>query len=157
MFTVMTWNVENYFEPEPSAQANFDAKLAALAAVITAAGPDLLAVQEVGDERAFEALRASLGNGWTGALSRHFQASHAIRVGWLSPGPVTDVEEVIDLPAELSPVKVDDDGTSLTDLGRGARSHGDDCLRRSGTSVDGAHEVQAAELSRRPVQHQRRA
>src|SRR5688572_17167638 len=38
----------------------------------------------------------------------------------LSPGPLTDAEEVIELPAQLSPVKVDDDGTSITDLGRGA-------------------------------------
>src|SRR4051812_25863088 len=120
MFTVMTWNVENFFAPEPSAQVDFDSKLDALAAVITAAGPDLLAVQEVGDELAFQALRERLGSGWTGALSTHFQASHAIRVGWLSPGPLTDVEEVIELPTQLSPVKVDDDGTAITDLGRGA-------------------------------------
>jgi hypothetical protein len=120
MFTVMTWNVENLFEPEPSAQGDFDAKLDALAGVITAAGPDLLALQEVGDEVAFQALRERVGDGWTGALSQHFHASHAIRVGWLSPGSLTDVEEVIDLPAELSPVKVDDDGTAITDLGRGA-------------------------------------
>ena len=120
MLTVMTWNVENLFAPQPSARADFDAKVDALAGVITAAGPDLLAVQEVGDEVAFQALRDRLGSGWTGALSRHFQASHAIRVGWLSPGPLTDAEEVIDLPAELSPVKVDDDGTAITQLGRGA-------------------------------------
>jgi predicted extracellular nuclease len=41
-------------------------------------------------------------------------------VGWLSPGQLTDVEEVTDLPAALSPVKVEDDGTSMTQLGRGA-------------------------------------
>jgi len=92
VFTVTSWNVENFFAPAPSAQADFDAKLDALARVITAVAPDLLAVQEVGDEIAFEAVRERLGNGWTGALSRHFQASHAIRVGWLSSGPLTDVE-----------------------------------------------------------------
>jgi endonuclease/exonuclease/phosphatase family metal-dependent hydrolase len=120
VFTVMSWNVENLFQPMPSAQAHFDAKLDALASVIKVAQPDLLALQEVGDEVAFNALRDRLGNGWTGQLSQHFQASHAIRVGWLSPGPLTDVQEVINLPGELSPVKVDDDGTSITDLGRGA-------------------------------------
>ena len=120
MFTIMTWNVENFFQPKPAEQTNFDAKLGALADVITAAEPDLLAVQEVGDEVAFAALRDKLGAGWTGELSTHFESSHPIRVGWLSRGQLSDVEEVVDLPAALSPVKVDDDGTELTQLGRGA-------------------------------------
>ncbi len=120
MFTIMTWNIENFFQPEPSFQVAFDAKLDALTDAITAAQPDLLAVQEVGDEAAFEALRGRLGAGWSGALSTHFEARHTIRVGWLSPGQLTDVAEVIDLPAGLSPVKVDDDGTTMTQLGRGA-------------------------------------
>src|SRR3954454_7144902 len=116
----MTWNIENFFQPKPSDQADFEAKLDALTEVITAAEPDLLAVQEVGDEAAFQALLGKLGAGWTGELSTHFEAAHAIRVGWLSPGQLTDVAEVIDLPAALSPVKVDDDGTAMTQLGRGA-------------------------------------
>jgi hypothetical protein len=41
-------------------------------------------------------------------------------VGWLSPRPLTDVEQVVDLPAALAPVKVDDDGTTITRAGRGA-------------------------------------
>ena len=53
-------------------------------------------------------------------LSTHFEPSHAIRVGWLSPGDLTEVEEVVDLPSALSPVKVADDGTTITQLGRGA-------------------------------------
>ena len=88
--------------------------------MIRAAAPDLLAVQEVGDEESFEALRSELGPGWTGVLSTHFETPHTIRVGWLSPGDLTAVEEVVDLPAALSPVKVADDGTTLTQLGRGA-------------------------------------
>src|SRR4051812_19547555 len=116
----MTWNIENFFQPEPADQANFNAKLDALADVIVAADPDLLAVQEVGDEVAFAALRDKLGAGWSGELSTHFEASHAIRVGWLSPGQLSEVDEVIDLPAAVSPVKVEDDGTTMTQLGRGA-------------------------------------
>ena len=103
---------------EPGNQAAYDAKLTELAEVIRASAPDLLAVQEVGDEQSFEALRDELG--WTGVLSTHFETPHTIRVGWLSPGNLTDVEEVADLPAALSPVKVADDGTALTRLGRGA-------------------------------------
>ncbi|HEY2297298.1 MAG TPA: endonuclease/exonuclease/phosphatase family protein [Jatrophihabitans sp.] len=116
----MTWNVENFFTPKPADQAAYDAKVAALAAVVTDAQPDLVALQEVGDPDSFDALRAALGGGWTGELATHFEPSHAIRVGWVSTGMLTDVEEVIDLPAQLSPVKVDDNGTTITQLGRGA-------------------------------------
>src|SRR4051794_37824127 len=120
MFTIMTWNVENLFQPAPAQRAAYDAKLDALAAVIQAAAPDLLAVQEVGDQASFDALRDRLGPSWTGVLSSHFETPHTIRVGWLSPHPMTDVEEVTDLPAALAPVKVADDGTAITQLGRGA-------------------------------------
>jgi endonuclease/exonuclease/phosphatase family metal-dependent hydrolase len=120
VFTVMSWNVENLFTPKPADQAAYDAKVAALATVITAAAPDLLALQEVGDEESFQTLQGQLGGGWSGALSTHFETPHTIRVGWLSPGALSDVEEVVDLPAALSPVKVDDDGTTITQLGRGA-------------------------------------
>jgi endonuclease/exonuclease/phosphatase family metal-dependent hydrolase len=120
MFTIMTWNIENFFAPEPANRVDFDAKLDALAEVITAAEPDLLAVQEVGDQVAFAALRDKLGAGWSGKLSTHFESSHPIRVGWLSPEALSEVDEVLDLPAALSPVKVDDAGTTMTQLGRGA-------------------------------------
>jgi endonuclease/exonuclease/phosphatase family metal-dependent hydrolase len=120
VFTVMSWNVENFFTPKPADQAAYDAKVAALARVITAAAPDLLALQEVGDEETFQALSEALGAGWSGVLSTRFESPHTIRVGWLSPGAVSDVEEVVDLPAALSPVKVDDDGTAISQLGRGA-------------------------------------
>ena len=120
MLTVMTWNVENFFAPKPTDEAAYEAKVAAIAEVIGAAAPDLVAVQEVGDPESFEALRAKLGDGWMGVLSTHFEASHAIRVGWLSSGVLSEVEEVVGLPPGLSPVKVSDDGTTLTQLGRGA-------------------------------------
>lgn len=120
MLTVMTWNVENFFAPQPADQAAVSTKLAELADVIRTAKPDLVAVREIGDERSFEALRNELGAGWTGVLSTHVETPHAIRVGWLSPGGLSEVEEVVALPAALSPVKVADDGTTLARLGRGA-------------------------------------
>lgn len=118
MFAVMTWNVENFFVPAPADQAAYDVKLAELVEVVRAAAPDLLAVQEIGDEQSFEDLRSALG--WTGVLSTHFESPHTIRVGWLTPGDLADVEDVVDLPTALSPVKVADDGTTLSQLGRGA-------------------------------------
>jgi endonuclease/exonuclease/phosphatase family metal-dependent hydrolase len=119
VLTVMTWNVENFFTPQPADRAAYDAKVDELADVISTAAPDLLALQEVGDEESFEALRAKLGPGWTGVLSTHFETPHTIRVGWLSPGELSDVEEVVALPIALSPVRVDDDGTTISQLGRG--------------------------------------
>jgi endonuclease/exonuclease/phosphatase family metal-dependent hydrolase len=119
MFTVMSWNVENLFTPDPAEQADSDAKLDALAGVIAAAHPDAVALQEVGDDAALEALRTRLGADWISVVSTHFEARHPIRVAWLSPRPLTDVAEVVDLPARLSPVTVDDDGTAITRLGRG--------------------------------------
>ena len=120
MLTVMSWNVENFFAPATGDPDAYQEKVTELAAVITTAAPDLVALQEVGDPQAFETLRSALGAGWTGVLSTHFDPSHAIRVGWLSPGALTEVEEVVDLPTALSPVKVADDGTTITQLGRGA-------------------------------------
>lgn len=76
MFTIMTWNVENLFQPDAPHRSNFDAKLDALVGIITDAAPDLLALQEVGDEESFEDLRARLGSAWMGHLSTHFEPSH---------------------------------------------------------------------------------
>ncbi|SDX63424.1 Endonuclease/Exonuclease/phosphatase family protein [Geodermatophilus africanus] len=120
MFTVMTWNVENLFTPKPADRAAFDAKLDALAAVVTAEQPDLVGVQGIGDEDAFEQLRGRLGPAWTGVLSTHFESPHTHPRGLAVPRPLTDVEQVVDLPAALAPVKVDDDGTTITRAGHGA-------------------------------------
>lgn len=120
MFTVMTWNVENLFSPTESQQSAFDAKVDALAEIVTAQAPDLLGVQEIGDPAAFDTLRRRLGPGWTGVLSTHFEPDHTIRVGWLAPTPMTHPEEVVDLPPAIGPVQVEDDGTTMTTLGRGA-------------------------------------
>lgn len=125
MFTVMSWNVENLFVPEAAQQEAYEAKIAALAAVVHGVAPDLLGVQEIGDQESFEALRVALaaggaGGAWHGELSTRFEAGHAIRVGWLSPRPLTDVHQVTRLPEGLRGVKVDDDGTRIDAMPRGA-------------------------------------
>lgn len=120
MFTVVSWNVENFFAPADGAGAGYDAKVTALAQVITDSGADVVALQEVGDPESLEQLRSTLGARWHGILAGHFDPDHAIRVGFLSRREPQDVEEVVDLPAELVPVTVDDDGTTTTTLGRGA-------------------------------------
>ncbi|MHA3702299.1 endonuclease/exonuclease/phosphatase family protein [Jatrophihabitans sp. YIM 134969] len=125
MFTVMSWNVENLFVPQADEREAYEAKIAALAAVVHDAAPDLLGVQEIGDPESFEALRAALaaggsGDDWHGTLSTRFEADHAIRVGWLSPRALSDVEQVARLPVHLRNVQVDDDGTRIDAMPRGA-------------------------------------
>jgi endonuclease/exonuclease/phosphatase family metal-dependent hydrolase len=118
-----TWNIENYFLPGgdfgPKTQEAFDDKTASLAATIAGSGVELLAVQEVGDPAALDALVARLGDPWTSSLSTHFEAEHPIRVGFLSRLPFASTSEWWEIPAQLSGVPTDDTGTPLTAMGRG--------------------------------------
>jgi endonuclease/exonuclease/phosphatase family metal-dependent hydrolase len=118
-----TWNIENYFLPGgafgPKTQEAFDAKTASLATTIAQSGVALLAVQEVGDPGALDALVAKLGAPWTSVLSTHFEAAHPIRVGFLTTQPITSTREWWQIPAQLSGVPTDDHGTPLTEMGRG--------------------------------------
>lgn len=52
-------------------QAAYDAKLTTLAATITAAAPDVLAVQEVGEPAGLDDLVARLPGSWHVTLSAH--------------------------------------------------------------------------------------
>src|SRR5690242_15338580 len=105
MLTVATWNIENFFSPGtqfgPDTKAVFDRKVALLAETIGGAGADVVALQEVGDLDAFDALLAALGAGWTGQLSTFFEPSHAIRVGFAARVPVTASSEYADIPKQL--------------------------------------------------------
>lgn len=121
---VGTWNVENLFTPGadygPSEQSLFTEKIAGLAATITDAGLDVVAVQEVGDEDAFAALIDALGSRWAGELSTRFATPHTIRNGIVSRLPIETVTEHDAIPDELSGVPVNDNQTALTAMGRGA-------------------------------------
>jgi endonuclease/exonuclease/phosphatase family metal-dependent hydrolase len=124
MFTVATWNLENFFAPGtqfgPDSHAVFDRKVALLASTIETAGVDVLAVQEVGDVQAFDALLTALGGAWTGQLSTHFEPSHPIRVGFVSRRPVASVSEYVEIPEKLQGVPTTDAGQPLLEMGRGA-------------------------------------
>jgi endonuclease/exonuclease/phosphatase family metal-dependent hydrolase len=124
MFTVATWNLENFFAPGtqfgPDSQGVFDRKVELLASTIQTAGVDVLAVQEVGDPQAFDALLAALGSAWTGQLSTHFEPAHSIRVGFVSRKPVASVSEYVEIPDQLQGVPTTDTGEPLLKMGRGA-------------------------------------
>jgi hypothetical protein len=75
MVVIGTWNLENLFRPgdgegrpDPAA---YEAKLEALRTTITTIGPDVLAVQEVGDPEALDDLIARLPGEWAKECSQH--------------------------------------------------------------------------------------
>lgn len=123
---VATWNLENLFAPPAGAPTTieqaYEAKLATLSATISALAPDVLAVQEIGPPPAIDDLAAALSTttGDTWHLKTAAPDGRGIRVGLLARHPLRDVEQVTAFPAGLAPVQIDDDGTTLFQLGRPA-------------------------------------
>jgi hypothetical protein len=119
----MTWNLENLFRPGnpsgPPDQATYDTKLAYLGGMIRGVNPDAVAVQEVGDPAAADDLAAAIGDGWHAELSTR-PDGRGIRVGVLSPHPISVEDEIVELPAAGLPTVPDVDGTTLARMGRGA-------------------------------------
>ncbi|MGW1712776.1 endonuclease/exonuclease/phosphatase family protein [Streptomyces sp. NPDC002156] len=119
---IATWNLENLYRPGgpfgPKDEAAYEAKLAALAAVITELDPALLAVQEVGDVEALHDLIDLLGSGWSLATSR-LPDSRGIRVGFLGRLAFEVLADTNAFPEKLRPVQVDDSGLEVSVAGRG--------------------------------------
>jgi hypothetical protein len=84
---------------------------------------DVLGLQEIGDQQALDELLARLGQDWHGVLSLH-PDHRGIRVAVVSRLPETDTEQVVDLPPRWRPCRVEDDGTVMTRMGRGAVQKG---------------------------------
>ncbi|MER6287243.1 endonuclease/exonuclease/phosphatase family protein [Streptomyces sviceus] len=109
---VGTWNLENLMLPRsgdgaPRTEAEYEAKVEALASVITALDPDLLGVQEVKQEETLADLAKAVGGQWHIALSRH--ADHrGIRVGFLSRTPLRTRRDTHVFADLLRPVQGDD-------------------------------------------------
>jgi endonuclease/exonuclease/phosphatase family metal-dependent hydrolase len=119
-----TWNLENLFlvgeEDGPRDPAAYDAKLDALAGVITTIAPDVLAVQEVGNAEALADLGERVGGGWICETAAVEPGQRPIRVGYLSRLPLTDVEEITAFPPGIGPIQVADDGPPASTMGRAA-------------------------------------
>ncbi|MES5822866.1 endonuclease/exonuclease/phosphatase family protein [Streptomyces sp. RG80] len=117
-----TWNLENLYRPGgpfgPKDKAAYETKLAALATVISALDPALLAVQEVGEPEALRDLVGMLGGDWHTALSRHADG-RGIRVGFLSRAPLEVLHDTKGFPAKLRPVQADDKELTVSEAGRG--------------------------------------
>jgi endonuclease/exonuclease/phosphatase family metal-dependent hydrolase len=128
-FRVMTWNVENLFavgtEAGPETEAELDAKIESLRAVIDAQLPDVLALQEVGSESALARLQAALV-----APMPHRRLGipdgRGIRVAFVSRLELHDPVDVRAFPPGLLPIQVGDDPPGpagpelLAEMGRGA-------------------------------------
>ncbi|WP_426247402.1 endonuclease/exonuclease/phosphatase family protein [Nocardioides sp. LHG3406-4] len=117
-----TWNLENLFRPGESDASPtpevYDAKLASLARTITLLAPDALAVQEVGSPGALDDLVDRLDGPWHVALAG--PDDRGIRVGVVATSAPESVEQVSEFPARLGPVRVADDGATITAMGRPA-------------------------------------
>lgn len=151
----MTWNVENLFRPGtesgPASDAVYQAKLQGLASTINDQAPDAISLQEIGDPAALDDLVALLNGTWHQRVSKHPDQRH-IRVAWLTQRAITSSEDIVEFPEHLEAVQVDDDGTTLALMGRGAvviavESDAGDPI---GLGHD-SFEVEAADISRRSV------
>jgi len=124
MARIGTWNIQNLFRhgsPDgPSTPEAYEAKVAALASSITVLAPDVLAVQEVGDPEALGDVAERIGGQWH--IETAAPDSRGIRCGFLSRVPLTRVTGVSMFPPGLAPIQADDDGGTISRLGRAALS-----------------------------------
>jgi endonuclease/exonuclease/phosphatase family metal-dependent hydrolase len=123
-FTAMTWNLENLFpvgSPSgPKTAEAYAAKMRNLATVIRLIGPDMLAVQEVGDPAAFADLQHEVGDAYPHGTLSSFPDVRGIRVGFLSRLPFMDRAEFHDFPAGALRGVPDAEGGTVAQMGRGA-------------------------------------
>jgi endonuclease/exonuclease/phosphatase family metal-dependent hydrolase len=123
MFRVMTWNVENLFKvgapSGPTTDQAYEAKIDGLAATVRAQDPDVLSLQEVGDPNALADLVDAIGGHWHRRVSQHPDL-RGIRVAWLTKPAISASADVVQFPPKLPAVTVDDNGSALDVMGRGA-------------------------------------
>jgi endonuclease/exonuclease/phosphatase family metal-dependent hydrolase len=104
-FTVMSWNLENLFlvgaASGPKTAKTYKDKIANLARIILSIGPDVLGLQEIGDERAFADLQNRLHGKYPHAAVSAHPDARGIRVGYLAREeyPFALVEDISALPA----------------------------------------------------------
>src|SRR4029077_1066101 len=110
---IATWNLENLFKPPsefgPKTDAEYDAKLTALADTITRMDPHVLAVQEVGDPAALRELADRVGGTWhIETADPEAGTPHTIRVGILSRVVLIEPRQVAAFPDKLRAIQQGD-------------------------------------------------
>lgn len=140
-FVAMTWNVENLFAPADGApeeeREGYGRKLALLASVIGDAGPDVVALQEVGGEDALIDLGEALGGDYPHRAVSALPDGRGIRVAFLSRHAFEETEDFADFPPgpalDVSNLTADGGSEPVRRMGRGAlRAR----VRKEGLAVD---------------------
>jgi hypothetical protein len=152
-----TWNLENLFKPPsefgPMTDADYDAKLDALASAITRMDPHVLAVQEVGDPVALQELADRVGGTWhIVTADPEAGTDHAIRVGILSRVVLAEPKQVAAFPDKLRAIQQGDgqDDDTKT-MGRPALHVRVPPRQRRHRNHHRAFQIQAADIPRRAV------
>jgi hypothetical protein len=122
MFSVMTWDLEDFERPaanaEQAVKERYAHKLKQISKLTISAEPDLVGAQEVlaGHKdlapRVFDDLREALGPEWNGYLSQ-LPDPRGIRVGWLARGQLSNPTDVAVNPQRVSAITIDDDGNQV--------------------------------------------
>ena len=127
-FVAMTWNVENLFAPADGAPEEerevYGRKLRLLASVIGDAGPDVVALQEIGGEDALVDLGEALGGSYPHRAVSAFPDGRGIRVAFLSRHVIEETEDLADFPPgpalNVSDLTAEGGAEPVTRMGRGA-------------------------------------
>jgi len=127
-FAAMTWNVENLFSPgteaEEEERESYGRKLGLLASVIGDAGPDVVALQEIGGEDALGDLGEALGGGYPHRALSAFPDGRGIRVAFLSRYAFEETEDLADFPPgpalDVSDLTAGGGSEPVERMGRGA-------------------------------------
>jgi|APTNR8051073442_1049403.scaffolds.fasta_scaffold01132_8 endonuclease/exonuclease/phosphatase family metal-dependent hydrolase len=126
--TVMTWNIENLFQPDDTADEEvrdtYRQKLGLIGNTVRGLMPDIVAFQEVGSAAAFDELRDALGDGYEHRRLSAAPDGRGIRVGFICRQPIVDAEDIVDFPdgpaLAISTIDADGNAVPLTRMGRGA-------------------------------------
>jgi predicted extracellular nuclease len=136
---VATWNVENLFRPGGGditlTQAAYGRKLDYIAGIVTTAGVDVLALQEIGSEEALADLQEAAGE----RFPHRAVASpdrRGIRVALLSRFPITDAWDLVDYPDGALDDVPAPEGEILHAMGRGVLEALVDTGEAEGASYD---------------------
>lgn len=123
MFKVMSWNVENLFWPGCGQRARHKSRLSSEApgARRHDQQSDARCPVGAGDRRPGRARRPrhAARRSRHQHISTHPDQRH-IRVAWLAPHAISDPEEIVSFPEHPQAVQTDDDGTTISEMGRGA-------------------------------------
>ncbi len=127
-FKVMTWNVENLFEPTDETTAEdrqrYHNKLDLLAQVITQVDSDVVAFQEIGGAEELQDLQQVLGNNYPHHAASDAPDGRGIRVGFISKLAVDEREDIVDFPdgpaLDIHGLNAQGETPPYTRMGRGA-------------------------------------